>query len=106
MPNSFDKAAVDRRFLDEIYRLHAAKAFPTFTELAQVLQAHRGIICELEAGRYHCNLKLLYLLHAAYQVDVLYVLTGQSSQARPTPVRRPAVSAGRPSTKSRRNSTL
>jgi hypothetical protein len=62
MMRSFDQAAVDRRFLEEVYRLHAAKALATFTELAKVLQTHRGIICELEAGRYHCNLKLLYLL--------------------------------------------
>lgn len=96
MPHSFDQAAVDRRFLEEIYRLHTQKAFATFTELAKVLQTHRGIISELEAGRYHCNLKLLYLLHAAYQVDVMYVLTGQSTQARPAVVARPEVSAGRP----------
>jgi hypothetical protein len=96
MTCSFDQAAVDRRFLEEVYRLHAAQAFATFTELAQVLQAHRGIISELEAGRYHCNLKLLYLLHAAYQVDVLYVLTGQSAQPRPPALPRPVVRAGRP----------
>jgi hypothetical protein len=96
MTNSFDQAAVDRRFLEEVYRLHAAKAFATFTELAKVLQTHRGIISELEAGRYHCNLKLLYLLHAAYQVDVMYVLTGQSERARPVVVR-PTISSGRPS---------
>ncbi len=35
-------------------------------------------------SRYHCNLKLLYLLYAAYQVDVVYVLTGQSTQPQPT----------------------
>jgi len=96
MTPSFDQAAVDRRFLEEVYRLHAAKAFATFTELAKVLQTHRGIVSELEAGRYHCNLKLLYLLHAAYQVDVMYILTGQGEQARPTATARPAVSAGRP----------
>jgi hypothetical protein len=96
MTSSFDQAAVDQRFLEEVYRLHATKAFATFTELAKVLQTHRGIISELEAGRYHCNLKLLYLLHAAYQVDVMYVLTGQSNQARPAAATRPAVSAGRP----------
>lgn len=94
---NFDQAAVDRRFLEEVYRLHAAKAFATFTELAAVLQTHRGIVSELEAGRYHCNLKLLYLLHAAYQVDVMYILTGQGEQARPPAAARPDVSAGRPS---------
>jgi hypothetical protein len=97
MNPSFDQAAVDRRFLEEVYRLHAAKAFTTFTELAKVLQTHRGIISELEAGRYHCNLKLLYLLHVAYQVDVIYVLTGQSDQLRPPGAARPVVSVGRPS---------
>jgi hypothetical protein len=96
MTSSFDQAAVDQRFLEEVYRLHAAKAFATFTELAKVLQTHRGIIPELEAGRYHCNLKLLYLLHAAYQVDVMYVLTGQSDQERPAAAARPEVSPGRP----------
>lgn len=96
MMHSFDQAAVDRRFLEEVYRLHAAKAFTTFTELAKVLQTHRGIISELEAGRYHCNLKLLYLLHATYHIDVLYVLTGQSDKERPPVAERPAVSAGRP----------
>jgi hypothetical protein len=96
MTPSFDQAAVDRRFLEEVYRLHAAKAFATFTELAKVLQTHRGIVSELEAGRYHCNLKLLYLLHAAYQVDVLYVLTGQGAPGRPAAAARPAVSPGRP----------
>jgi hypothetical protein len=96
MPPPFDQSAVDRRFLEEVYRLHAAGAFATFTELASALQTHRGIISELESGRYHCNLKLLYLLHSAYQIDVMYVLTGQSDQARPAAVARPAVSAGRP----------
>ena len=96
MLTAFDQLAVDRRFLEEVYRLHAAKAFATFSELAGVLQSHRGIISELEAGRYHASLKLLYLLHAAYQVDVLYVLTGQSEQPRPPTAGRPAVSAGRP----------
>jgi len=97
MPSPFDQAAVDQRFLEEVYRLHAAKAFATFTELAKVLQTHRGIISELETGRYHCNLKLLYLLHAAYQSDVMYVLTGQGSQERAPAPARPDVSAGRPS---------
>jgi hypothetical protein len=96
MTPAFDQAAVDRRFLEEVYRLHAAKAFATFTELAKVLQTHRGIISELEAGRYHCNLKLLYLLHAAYQVDVMYVLTGQGAPMRPAAAVRPAVAPGRP----------
>jgi DNA-binding XRE family transcriptional regulator len=96
MPLPFDQAAVDQRFLEEVYRLHAAGAFATFTELAQVLHVHRGFLSELEAGRYHCNLKLLYLLHAAYQVDVLYVLTGQSAQPRPPALPRPVVRAGRP----------
>jgi hypothetical protein len=96
MTHSFDQAAVDRRFLEEVYRLHAAKAFATFTELAKTLQTHRGIISELEAGRYHCNLKLLYLLHMAYQVDVMYVLTGQGDPTRPAAAARPAVSPGRP----------
>jgi len=96
MTPAFDQAAVDRRFLEEVYRLHAAKAFATFTELASALQTHRAIIPELESGRYHCNLKLLYLLHATYQVDVMYVLTGQSDQERPAAAARPAVSPGRP----------
>jgi hypothetical protein len=96
MPPSFDQAAVDQRFLEEVYRLHAAKAFATFTELATVLQTHRGIVSELEAGRYHCNLKLLYLLQAAYQVDALYILTGQSNKVRPPAAARPDVSVGRP----------
>ncbi|WP_151086851.1 hypothetical protein [Hymenobacter baengnokdamensis] len=96
MPHPFDQAAVDHRFLEEVYRLHAAQAFATFTELATVLQTHRGIVSEIEAGRYHCNLKLLYLLHAAYQVDVMYVLTGQGDPARPPAPTRPDVSAGRP----------
>jgi hypothetical protein len=96
MPTPFDQIAVDRRFLEEVYRLHAAGAFATFTELASTLQTHRGIISEIESGRYHCNLKLLYLLQATYQADALYILTGQSDQARPAAVARPAVSAGRP----------
>lgn len=91
----FDQAAVDRRFLEELYRLHAAGAFATFSEVARTLQSHRGLISEIEAGRYHCNLKLLYLLQAAYQADALYVLTGKSSKPR-SPVSRPEVNAGRP----------
>jgi hypothetical protein len=96
MAHPFDQSAVDRRFLEEVYRLHAAGSFATFTELAKVLQTHRGIISEVESGRYHCNLKLLYLLHTAYHIDVMYVLTGHGDQARPAAVTRPAVSAGRP----------
>jgi hypothetical protein len=88
-----------RRFLEEIYRLHVANAFTTFSELATNLQTHRGIISEIESGRYHCNLKLLYLLHATYQVDILYVLTGQSDQPRPPVATRPVINAGRPARK-------
>ncbi len=91
---SFDQVAVDRRFLEEVYRLHAAKAFTTFTELAKVLQTHRGIIAEIEVGRYHCNLKLLYLLHTTYQVDV-----EQSKQARRRPRAPSSTQAGLPSTR-------
>lgn len=98
MTPSFDQTAVDRRFLEEVYRLHAAKAFDTFSELATVLQTHRGIVSEIEAGRYHCNLKLLYLLHTAYQVDVLYLLTGQSDHVRPVAAR-PTINSGRPAKK-------
>jgi hypothetical protein len=65
MAHLFDQTTVDRRFLEEVYRLHAAGAFATFTELASTLQTHRGIISEIESGRYHCNLKLLYLLQAS-----------------------------------------
>jgi hypothetical protein len=96
MPEPFDQAAVDRRFLEEVYRLHAAGAFATFSELAGVLQSHRGLISEVEAGRYHCNLKLLYLLHAAYQVDVLFILTGAGAAQRPPASPRPQRAAGRP----------
>jgi hypothetical protein len=96
MPSSFDQTAVDRRFLEEVYRLHAAGAFATFTELASALQTHRGIISEIESGRYHCNLKLLYLLQATYQADALYILTGHSDLVRSPAVGRPAISSGRP----------
>ncbi|MGI4835960.1 MAG: hypothetical protein ACRYFK_21105 [Janthinobacterium lividum] len=95
MLSTFDQAAVDRRFLEEVYRLHAAGAFATFSELANTLQSHRGLISEMESGRYHCNLKLLYLLHMAYGVDVVDVLTGQSEQPR-LPVARAHRAAGRP----------
>jgi hypothetical protein len=96
MTRPFDRTAVDRRFLEEVYRLHAASAFATFTELASALQTHRGIISEIESGRYHCNLKLLYLLQANYQTDALYTLTGYSDQVRPPVVARPTISSGRP----------
>jgi hypothetical protein len=72
------------------------QAFIPFTQLAAVLQTHRGIVSELDVGRYHCNLELLYLLHTAYHIDVMYVLTSHGDQARPAAVARPAVSAGRP----------
>jgi hypothetical protein len=96
MPAAFDQLAVNKRFLEEVYRLHAAGAFSTFVELAAALQAHRSIVQEIETGRYHCNLKLLYLLHASYQADVLYVLTGQTSQERPPATLRPKLRPGRP----------
>jgi hypothetical protein len=96
MTRPFDQTAVYRRFLEEVYRLHAAGAFATFTELASTLQTHRGIISEIESGRYHCNLKLLYLLQATYQADALYILTGHSDQVRPPVIARPNISSGRP----------
>lgn len=92
----FDQDAVDRRFLDEVYRLHAAGAIPTFRELASNLQAQDSIIPMIESGRYHCNVKLLYLLDAHYDIDLLYILRGEGSESR-TPVPRPVLSVGRPS---------
>jgi DNA-binding XRE family transcriptional regulator len=96
MTPPFDQTAIDRRFLEEVYRLHAAGAFTTFTELASALQVHRGIISEIESERYHCNLKLFYLLQATYQADARYILTGHSDQLRPPVVVRPAISSERP----------
>lgn len=95
MPPSFDQTAVDRRFLEEVYRLQAAGAFATFPELASTLQTHRGVIAAIESGRYHCTLKLLYLLQATYPVDALYILTGYHDPGRPPVVARPTTSSRR-----------
>lgn len=91
----FDQSEVDARFLEEVYRLRTEGAFNTFTELAQKLQAHRSIISDIEAGRYHCNLKLLYMLDACYDVDLLYIIRSDGSPSRPL-ILKPDVTAGRP----------
>lgn len=92
---NYDQAEADERFLEEVYRLSHEGAFQTFSELAALLQAHRSIITEIQTGRYHCNLKLIYLLDAYFHVDLLYIVRGDGSEGRPK-YPKPVVSAGRP----------
>lgn len=92
---NYDQAEVDERFLDEIYRLRYEGAFQTFSELAGLLQAHRSIITEIQTGRYHCNLKLIYMLDAYFEVDLMYIIRGDDSEGRPK-YPKPVLTAGRP----------
>jgi hypothetical protein len=92
---TFSQSDVDARFLEEVQRLRYEGAFGTYSELATVLQAHRSIISEIQSGRYHCTLKLVYMLDAHYEVDLLYIIRGDGSKDRPQ-MPKPQVAVGRP----------
>jgi hypothetical protein len=82
----FDQVAMDRRFLTEIDRLHADGAFSSYRELATQLEAQFSFRTLVEAGRYHCNLRLLYNLKRYYpQTDLVFVLEGGHAAGRPEP---------------------
>ncbi|MBX0293146.1 hypothetical protein K3G63_22060 [Hymenobacter sp. HSC-4F20] len=92
---TFSQADVDARFLEEVQRLRYEGAFDTYSELATILQAHRSIISEIQSGRYHCTLKLVFMLDAYFEVDLLYIIRGDGSTNRPK-MPKPTVAVGRP----------
>lgn len=94
---TFNQTDVDARFLEEVQRLRYEGAFDTYSQLATILQAHRSIISEIQSGRYHCTLKLVYMLDAHYEVDLLYIIRGDGSKDRPK-MPKPQVALGRPAT--------
>ncbi len=92
----FDQAATDRRFLDELGRLLDAGAFASYRELAARLATRAGVFAEIEAGRYHCNLRLLYGLAQHFpQADLAFIVFGSAGMARPEPAAAPARQRGR-----------
>lgn len=83
----FDQAATDRRFLTELDRLLQAGAFGSYKELAATLGQRTGLFSEIESGRYHCNLKLIYTLVQHYpQADLGFILFPESAEAAPATV--------------------
>jgi len=92
----FDQAATDRRFLTELDRLLQTGAFSSYRELALQLDISPGLFAAIEAGRYHCNLKLLYELTRHYPAaDLSFILYGAAAGNRPEPTGVPVRERGR-----------
>lgn len=92
----FDQAATDRRFLTELDRLLQAGAFTSYKELAATLGQRTGLFSEIESGRYHCNLKLIYALAQHYPAaDLNFILFGTSALGQPEPTDAPVRQRGR-----------
>jgi hypothetical protein len=94
----FDQAATDRRFLTELDRLLQVGVLDSYADFARTLGIRKGVIGEIETGRYHCNLKLLYGLVQHYpQADLNFIVFGAlaAAGARPEPQMVPARQRGR-----------
>lgn len=96
----FDQAQLDKRFLAELDRLLQAEVFATYAAWAKSVQVNPNYVAAIHAGRYHCNLKLLYKTVRLYPAfDFNYVVFGSAVYARPEPTEVPARPRGpRPKT--------
>ncbi|QNH60713.1 hypothetical protein [Hymenobacter sediminicola] len=87
----FDQLAMDRRFLTELHRLQQAGAFDSYRQLAPELDTQPSFRVQIESGRYHCNLRLLYNLKRRFpQADLTFILEGGKAAGRPEPTAFPA----------------
>ncbi len=92
----FDQAATDRRFLLELDRLLQLGAFASYRQAAEAMGVRPGVLSEIQTGRYHCNLKLLYSLVQHFpQADAYFVFFGAPAQPRTEPATMPARQRGR-----------
>jgi hypothetical protein len=92
----YDQAQLDKRFLTELDRLLQAEAFASYREWAATLRISLNP-AEIESGRYHCNLKLLYNTVRHFpSFDFNYVVFGSAVYARPEPSQAPKRQRGRP----------
>lgn len=93
----FDQAALDRRFLAELERLLDAEVFGSYLEWSNAVGVAASYVSAIGAGRYHCNLQLLYNTVRQYPAaDFNYVLFGAARSTRPEPVSVPRRPRGRP----------
>ena len=82
----FDQAAFDRRYLTELDRLMQLGLFDSYQEFARTTKIRAGKLSEIEKGRYHCNVKMLYELVRYYpQADLNFIFFGSAVFARPEP---------------------
>lgn len=92
---AFDQAQVDKRFLTELDRLLQTGAFATYREWAKRVGVPESHVNGIAAGRYHCNIKLLYnTLRFFPGTDLGFVLFGSAVFARPEPVAAPVRKRG------------
>jgi DNA-binding XRE family transcriptional regulator len=92
----FDQADLDLRFLAEADRLLREGAASSYTDLAKRMGVRTGLFSEIEAGRYHCNLKLLYALAQHFpEADVNFIFFGPVSSDQHQPTQAPARPLGR-----------
>lgn len=87
---AFDQAQLDRRFLAELHRLLEVGILATYADWTRTLGVNVARVSEIEKGRYHCSLKLLYDTLRHYPgFDYQYVLFGSAVYARPEPTSAP-----------------
>ncbi|NML67644.1 hypothetical protein HHL22_20780 [Hymenobacter sp. RP-2-7] len=93
---AYDQAQVDKRFLVELDRLLQAGAFTSYREWGLTLGVNPNYVAAIAAGRYHCNLKLLYDTVRHFPgCDFNYVVFGSAIYARPEPKEAPKRALGR-----------
>jgi DNA-binding XRE family transcriptional regulator len=94
---AFEFAALDLRFLTEADRLLRAGAISSYRELAEQLDIHPSTFSQIEAGKYHCNVRMLYLLASFHpEADTDWILFGEARTGRPEPTAPPKRERGRP----------
>lgn len=93
----FDQAALDRRFLAELERLLDEEIMGSYLEWATAVGVAASYVSAITAGRYHCNLQLLYNTLRHYPAtDITYVLFGAARSPRPEPAPLTRRGRGRP----------
>jgi len=77
--NQYEEEAERQRFLLEVARLKANKAFVLDKDFCLSIHKPANYLSNLQGSRkdnYHVDTKALYYAHLIYKMDIMYVITG------------------------------